>query len=227
MPLNYNRLFRWLPWLSALGLAAVFVLFMFADLRVHQQVWSERLVWNTQTQRDYLDASGRDLTHQAMLLAQLIGRDQVVTGQIRAAHQVFSGNDDAQGVEQLRLKRQKLQIHLQDYWSGMEELGVRQLSVYFAPGAVNFLRMHRPDRYGDSLSGLRPLITDAFTSGVPTWGVDVARQGSGYRAMLPITASPRRNRRGSGGIGSGYVIPVAGEAASTNADGGFFAQGGR
>lgn len=190
MPLNYNRLFRWLPWLSALGLAAVFVLFMFADLRVHQQVWSERLVWNTQTQRDYLDASGRDLTHQAMLLAQLIGRDQVVTGQIRAAHQVFSGNDDAQGVEQLRLKRQKLQIHLQDYWSGMEELGVRQLSVYFAPSAVNFLRMHRPDRYGDSLSGLRPLITDAFTSGVPTWGVDVARQGSGYRAMLPITASP-------------------------------------
>ncbi len=189
MSLNYKRLFRWLPWLSALGLAAVFVLFMFADLRVHQQVWNERLAWNTQTQHDYLDASGRDLTHQAMLLAQLIGRDQSVTEQIRAAHQAFSGSDDAQGVEQLRLKRQELQIHLQDYWSGMEELGVRQLSVYFAPGAVSFLRMHRPDRYGDSLSGLRPLITDAFTSGVPTWGVDVARQGSGYRAVLPITAN--------------------------------------
>lgn len=189
MSLNFKRLFRWLPWLSAVGLAVVFVLFMFADLKVHQQVWNERLAWNTQTQRDYLDATGRDLTHQAMLLAQLIGRDQAITEQIRAAHQVFGASDDAQGVELLRVRRQALQTLLQDYWSGMEELGVRQLSVYFAPGAVNFLRMHRPDRYGDSLSGLRPLITNAFTSGVPTWGIDVARQGSGYRAILPITAT--------------------------------------
>lgn len=189
MSLNYKRLFRWLPWLSAAGLAVVFVFFMFADLRVHQQVWNERLAWNTQTQRDYLDASGRDLTHQAMLLAQLIGRDQAVTEQIRTAHQLFSEENSAAGAELLRARRQALQAQLQDYWSGMEELGVRQLSVYFAPGAVNFLRMHRPDRYGDSLSGLRPLITNAFTSGVPAWGVDVARQGSGYRAILPITAN--------------------------------------
>lgn len=189
MSLNYKRLYRWLPWVSALALAVVFVLFMFADLRVHRQVWSERLAWNTQSQRDYLDASGRDLTQQAMLLAQLIGRDQAVLEQLRAAHKVYSENDDVASGEQLRLQRQALQQQLQDYWSGMADLGVRQLSVYFAPAAVNFLRMHRPDRYGDSMSGLRPLISDAFSSGVPTWGVDVARQGSGYRAILPITAN--------------------------------------
>lgn len=189
MSLNYKRLYRWLPWFSAVGLAVVFVLFMFADLKVHQQVWNERLNWNTQTQKDYLAASGRDLTQQAMLLAQLIGRDHAVTDQIRAAHQVFSAEDGTAEAGQLRAQRQALQAQLQDYWNGMAELGVRQLSVYFAPGAVSFLRMHRPDRYGDSLSGLRPLINNAFTSGVPTWGVDVARQGSGYRAILPITAN--------------------------------------
>jgi PAS domain S-box-containing protein len=43
---------------------------------------------------------------------------------------------------------------------------------------------------------LRPLITRAFSSGVPTWGIDVARQGSGYRAMLPITA----NADATGGV---------------------------
>ncbi|HSC68729.1 MAG TPA: PAS domain S-box protein [Cellvibrio sp.] len=189
MPLNYKRLYRWLPWLSALGLAVVFLLFMFADLRVHQQVWNERLAWNSQSQQDYLAATGRDLTQQAMLLAQLIGRDQSVTDRLRSAHKIFTTENGVTGVEQLRAERQALQTKLQDYWGGMEELGVRQLSVYFAPGAVNFLRMHRPDRYGDSLSGVRPLITSAFTSGVPTWGMDVARQGSGYRAVLPITAN--------------------------------------
>lgn len=194
MSLNYKRLYRWLPWASALSLAAVFVLFMFADLQVHRQVWSERLAWNTQTQKDYVSATGRDLTQQAMLLAQLIGRDQSITEKLRSAHRLFVQEDGgASGVDsaaQLRQARQETQLLLQDYWSGMEELGAHQLSVYFAPGAVNFVRMHRPDRYGDSLSGLRPLITNAFTSGVPTWGIDVARQGSGYRAVLPVTANP-------------------------------------
>jgi len=189
MSLNYKRLYRWLPWLSALGLAAVFVLFMLADLRVHQQVWHERLSWNTQTQKNHLETSGRDLTQQAMLLGQLISGDHQVIDKLRGAHQVFVSEEGASGAEHLRQLRQELRVHLQDYWDGMEALGVRQLSVYFAPGAVNFVRMHRPDRYGDSLSGLRPLITNAFTSGVPTWGVDVARQGSGYRAILPITAN--------------------------------------
>lgn len=189
MSLNYKRLYRWLPWLSAMALAAVFVLFMNADLKVHQQVWNERLNWNTQTQKDQLETSARDLTQQAMLLAQLIGRDPAVIDKLREAHQLFVAEDDSGTAEQLRVQRQALQMQLQDYWGGMEVLGVRHLSVYFAPGAVNFLRMHRSDRYGDSLSGLRPLLSNAFSSGVPTWGVDVARQGSGYRALLPITAN--------------------------------------
>lgn len=189
MSLNYKRLYRWLPWVSALVLAVVFLLFMYADLQVHQQVWKERLAWNSQTQEEYLDATGRDLTQQAMLLAQLIARDDTVTDSLRAAHKVFITENNASSVEELRKVRQGLQQQLQDYWGGMSELGVRQLSVYFSPGAVNFLRMHRPERYGDSLSGIRPLITNAFSSGVPTWGVDVARQGTGYRAVLPVMAN--------------------------------------
>lgn len=193
MSLNYKRLYRWLPWASALSLAAVFVVFMFADLQVHRQVWSERLDWHTQTQKNYVTATGRDLTQQAMLLAQLIGRDHSITEKLRSAHRLFIQADGGAGgvdsAAQLRQARQEVQLLLQDYWTGMEELGAHQLSVYFAPGAVNFVRMHRPDRYGDSLSGLRPLITNAFTSGVPTWGIDVARQGSGHRAVLPVMAN--------------------------------------
>ena len=189
MSLNYKRLYRWLPWLAAVGLAVVFSLFMLADLQVHRQVWGERLAWNTQTQKDYMEASGRDLTQQAMLLAQLVARDPAVLEKLRAAHQAFTAADNSNSAEHLRVLRQALQVQLQDYWEGMEGVGVRQLSIYLAPGAVNFLRMHRPESYGDSLSGTRPLITDAFSSGVPTWGIDIARVGSGYRAMLPITAN--------------------------------------
>jgi PAS domain S-box-containing protein len=189
MSLNYKRLYHSVPWISAIGLTLVFVFFMAADLNEHRQMWEERLAWNAQTQQQYVHASGRDLTQQSMLLAQLIARDPIILDKLRAAQLLFAAADSANNVAQLRTARKELQVLLQDYWGGMATAGAKQLSVYFAPGAVNFLRMHRPDRYGDSLSGLRPLITNAFTSGVPTWGIDVARQGSGYRAILPIMAN--------------------------------------
>ncbi len=189
MPLNYKRLYRWLPWVSALGLAVVFSLFMLADLQVHRQVWGEQLAWNTQTQKDYMTASGRDLSRQAMLLAQRVGLDPVVSDKLRAAHRVFNLDNSVDNTAQLRSLRQETQTLLRGYWADMERQGAHQLNVFLAPGAVNFLRMHRPDRYGDSLSGLRPLVTQAFTSRDLIWGVDIARQGSGYRALQPITAN--------------------------------------
>ncbi len=188
MQSNTKRLYQWLPWGSALALALVFLFFMRLDLQVHQQVWEERLQWTTQTQKDYMEASGRDLTQQAMLLAQLLVRDTAIMGEIRRAQQVFANTDGQVTPEQLSEARARLQRQLQDHWDSMEDVGVKQLSIYFAPGAVSFLRMHKPDRFGDSLSGLRPLITNAFSSGLPAWGEDVSRHGSGHRAVLPIMA---------------------------------------
>src|SRR5690606_34359071 len=72
------------------------------------------------------------------------------------------------------------------------------LTLYFVPGATAFLRMHHPDRFGDSLEGVRPLLADAFHSATPILGADVSRLGSGYRSLVPITA----------GAGSTQVIAV-------------------
>lgn len=188
MQSNTKRLYQWLPWVSALALALVFLLFMRADLQVHRQVWEERLAWNTQAQKDYMEASGRDLTQQAMLLAQLLVRDAAIVSEIRRAHRVFANADGQITPEQISVARAALQASLNDSWSNMKDVGVSQLSIYFAPGAIAFLRMHRPDRFGDSLSGLRPLITNAFSSGLPAWGEDISRHGSGHRAVLPIMA---------------------------------------
>ncbi len=191
-----KRLYQWLPWVSALVLALVFLLFMRLDLLAHEQVWEERLQWRTQAQKDYMGTTGRDLTQQAMLLAQLLVRDSALISEIRRAHQVFANTDNQAVPGRLAEARARMQLQLSDQWDSMKDLGVRQLSLYFAPGAVAFLRMHKPDRFGDSLSGLRPLITNAFASGLPAWGEDVSRHGSGYRAVLPIMA----NEDQSGGV---------------------------
>lgn len=193
MSLTPKRLYHWLPWASALGLALVFLVFMRSDLNVHETVWHERLAWNANDHRSYLDASGRDLTQQAMLLAQLVVRDTVVVQEIRQSQALFAQSGEP---EQLAQARAKLQARLRDYWDGVDDLGVRQLTVYFAPGVTAFLRMHHPERFGDSLMGQRPIISDAFNSGLPAWGMDVSRHGSGYRAVLPVMT----NEDQSGGV---------------------------
>jgi hypothetical protein len=138
MSLNYKRLYHSVPWISAIGLTLVFVFFMAADLNEHRQMWEERLAWNAQTQQQYVHASGRDLTQQSMLLAQLIARDPIILDKLRAAQLLFAAADSANNVAQLRTARKELQVLLQDYWGGMATAGAKQLSVYFAPGAVNF-----------------------------------------------------------------------------------------
>lgn len=189
MPQTNKGWYQWLPWASALGLALVFIGFMRADLVLHQQSWQERLRWQTSAQKDYLANVSRDMTQQAMLLAQLVVRDARVVAQIRAAQRAFLAEQSQASTPNTRAARVALRESLLDYWVGMSELGVPQMSVYVAPGAVNFLRMHIPDRYGDSVAGVRPLVNMAFSSGVPVWGADIARLGSGHRALIPITAN--------------------------------------
>lgn len=202
MSLKPKRLYHWLPWASALGLALVFMVFMRSDLDAHATVWHERLAWKSDDHKSYMEASGRDLTQQAMLLAQLVVRDSAVIQEIRQSHTLLSRSAEP---EQLAQARAALQVRLLDYWEGMDELGVKQLTVYLAPGVTAFLRMHHPERFGDSLMGQRPLIDDAFKSGLPAWGMDVSRHGSGYRAVLPVMA----NEDQTGGVVAVLEISMA------------------
>ena len=186
MSANIKRWYHWLPWFSALALVLVFAWMLLLDWRSHERNWQQRLEWQQQAQGRYLESVGRDLSQQGMLLAQLVLRDEQVLAQIRAAHRLYVDSHTQDKTELMAQARARLQLQLSDYWSEMKELGVIQLNVFFAPGAVGFVRMQRPQRYGDSLAGLRPLLNQVISSGIPAWGLDVNREGSGYSALLPV-----------------------------------------
>lgn len=188
MSFNVTRWYQWLPWLSALVLVVVCVWLMSIDLSSHRTAWQERQRWQQDAQERFLKDSSRDLTQQAMLLVQLVARDQEVISQVRQAHQTYRRELEQGDSGQIEKWRAQVKQSLASYWGDMKELGVIQLNVFFAPGTVSFLRMQRPLRYGDSLSGLRPLLTGVFSSGIPAWGMDITREGSGYSAVLPIFA---------------------------------------
>lgn len=202
--LSIKRLYQWLPWISAVGMSLVFLAFMRHDLQIHQLIWKERLEWTVQRQQTALERGGQELARDALILTQQLLLDHSLTDALQQAYRHYADprfnpqlNPQADAA-QLAASRRALYLQLEQPWRDMAKAGANQLTLYFVPGATAFLRMHHPDRFGDSLEGVRPLLADAFHSATPILGADVSRLGSGYRSLVPITA----------GAGSTQVIAV-------------------
>ncbi len=71
----------------------------------------------------------------------------------------------------------------------------RVMQFHLGPDVVSFLRVHEPDRYGDELADVRPLLVDVYRSGRGAKGFEVGRVFSGFRAAQPVWAP---NPAGSG-----------------------------
>jgi len=64
----------------------------------------------------------------------------------------------------------------------------RVMQFHLGPDAVSFLRVHAPDRFGDKLATLRPLLAQVYRSGKGAMGFEVGRVYSGFRAVEPVWA---------------------------------------
>jgi len=78
------------------------------------------------------------------------------TGEL--AGQVGLALDAGPGKERNRIRGQILAMLSPDY-QDLTALHFRQVHIHF-PDSVSFLRVHRPDRYGDSLAGIRYTVDD-------------------------------------------------------------------
>jgi len=63
--------------------------------------------------------------------------------------------------------------------------GVRQFQFHLPP-ATSFFRVHRPDKFGDDLSGFRRTVVQANASGKVVAGVERGRAGLGVRGIAPV-----------------------------------------
>ncbi len=57
---------------------------------------------------------------------------------------------------------------------------------FHLPGAISFLRVHQPDRFGDDLFALRPMLVDVNAKRLPISGVEAGTSGLVLRGVAPI-----------------------------------------
>jgi len=74
----------------------------------------------------------------------------------------------------------------------------------------SLLRLHRPDKYGDDLSQLRPMIKKANKTGIIQVGLEVGKYGISYRIALPIKDETTKEHLGvlEFGIKADYVVSM-------------------
>lgn len=63
--------------------------------------------------------------------------------------------------------------------------GVRQLQFHLAP-ATSFLRVHRPEKFGDDLSSFRFTVVEVNRTQKPVFGIENGVEGLGIRGVVPV-----------------------------------------
>lgn len=71
-----------------------------------------------------------------------------------------------------------------------EQFGVQQMQFHLPP-ATSFLRVHRPERFGDDLTEIRPGIVEVNTNRRPVSGLEIGREGLGLRGIVPVLSDGR------------------------------------
>jgi len=80
--------------------------------------------------------------------------------------------------------RQGLYEYLKDKYEPIKDRVVR--FHFHLPDGTSFLRMHNPERYGDSLLELRPMVRDVLNLKQKVRGIELGRNGLGLRVLLPL-----------------------------------------
>ncbi len=186
MDVENKRLYSWLPWFIALAISALFFVLLRNELTRLDQAWQQRLSLYQETVEQTQQVAERDALRQASLLAQLLAQEPTlvkIVREARIAHEREGGNGGADDTAKLRAQ---LNQQLQGWWARMTTLGVRELNVYVGPGATVFLRINRPDRFGDDISQQSPLAATSMSRAQLATGMEVGHFGAAYRAFAPV-----------------------------------------
>ena len=81
--------------------------------------------------------------------------------------------------------RQALQKHVSELYDYLVQYHYRQLHFHL-PDTASFLRMHRPETYGDILSGVRSTVRYVNEHKEPAVGFEEGRIVNGYRFVYPL-----------------------------------------
>ncbi|NOQ79352.1 MAG: hypothetical protein GQ546_08120 [Gammaproteobacteria bacterium] len=114
--------------------------------------------------------------------AQLIFRNNIQTDEL---YRIIKYLPHSSETQKKYIRNELYQYILSLYKDLKENIYVRQIHFHL-PDGRSFLRMHRPDKYGDQLFDIRPTIKEANLKLIQVKGFEEGRIFNSYRFVFPI-----------------------------------------
>jgi len=100
------------------------------------------------------------------------------------AIEIEGGGKGGEKAQQLRTELYKQVI---PGWQQMtQQFAVRQLHFHLGPGSTSYLRVHKPQKFGDNMDNVRYSIVVSNATAHPTKGFETGRVYSGIRGVSPV-----------------------------------------
>ena len=131
-----------------------------------------------------LEKTKAELMQQALMTAQLIEKNRLVTELLVQASSSYQNSAPEQ---ELRPIREQLHQIAGPYWRYLQQQGAKQLHFHLAPQAFTLYRAHKPEFHSDVLADVRPLVVEVLKTGQAFSGLEIGRNGLGLRAVVPVT----------------------------------------
>ena len=158
--------------------AAVFVLLVWSYLDAYRN-----LIESTRGQAiEHLQVEYQALSKSQAQLALQVYEDELDQPEIREIMAAAARTTDSARLADLRWQ---LWQALSPLYKRMQSKGFRQLHFHL-PGAISFLRFHRPGKFGDNLWDVRAGIARVNTIREPVSGFEEGRVFNGFRYIFPL-----------------------------------------
>lgn len=163
---------------SVLGWVVLFALLSFSVMRMYQLRIDRYVDEQLAVLSSSIKATERTLQPFAEYVLETVVRQEHVLELIAQAW-------DAEFETRNEL-RTRLYEYLLPAYTTVARFNFRQLHVHF-PDTTSFLRMHRPQRYGDHLGNVRYSVLAANLERRPVSGFEEGRIYNGYRFVYPLS----------------------------------------
>jgi len=185
-----GRSVRWRFRVLALGLTVLFSTLGALELWRERAALDRELREITQALRvglvTTLEATEREMQH----IAALTAADPEVQFFMSRAHALVPLEGGGAGGPITAVVRESFaERMLRGQYEWSNEFVSRQFEFHLLPGAVNFLRVRDPRRFGDSLDAARPMVVTTHALAIPASGFEVGRLYAGLRALHPVMVS--------------------------------------
>ncbi len=165
------------------------LLFVVINYATNEQSLQHNLNRNAINLKNAYDLILSQVNENMLQMATYLANQPQVQQKFLKGKQALAHEGGERGGPQTQAAREALYDEVAQGWKALQrQFDVRLLHFHLGPGSLSFLRVHKPQAFGDRLDDLRHIVVDSYRNQIPLSGFEMGRMSSGLRGATPVWA---------------------------------------